>query len=299
MFLDMINAIRSVWNNPLCADNRIALLARFFSWHIGGRLVPGKIAVEWVNGARFLASPFQSGLSAYAYSGLYDFEDMSFLLHFLKPGDLFVDIGANCGSYTILASGAVGAKSIAIEPVPDTFSALLESCSLDNMPKLVRCHNVGIGEREAVLTFSDGAFEGLNHVVVEDENPEKTVEVSVKRLDDLLADENPTMLKIDVEGYEKFVLKGAEKTLNMNLLKAIIIEMNNSGERYGVQDEEIDRILSLNDFSSVKYDPFERTLEPCMYSEINSGNAIYVRGIKEAEDILKKAKPYSVFNKTI
>jgi len=43
--------------------------------------------------------------------------DMGFLLHFLRKDDLFLDVGANIGSYTVLAGGAVGAKSISFEPV--------------------------------------------------------------------------------------------------------------------------------------------------------------------------------------
>jgi hypothetical protein len=58
------------------------------------------------------------------YTGLHEFEDMSFLLHFLRPADLFIDIGANVGAYTIFASGIVAATSISIEPISQIFEIL-------------------------------------------------------------------------------------------------------------------------------------------------------------------------------
>lgn len=51
-----------------------------------------------------------TGATGNIYVGLHEFEDMAFLLHVLRRTDLFVDVGANIGSYTILAGGAAGAK---------------------------------------------------------------------------------------------------------------------------------------------------------------------------------------------
>ena len=62
-----------------------------------------------------------TGATGNIYTGLHEFEDMMFLLHLLRPGDIFVDAGANIGSYTVLASAVVGAKSISFEPVPPLF----------------------------------------------------------------------------------------------------------------------------------------------------------------------------------
>ena len=59
------------------------------------------------------------------YCGLVEFADMAFVLHVLRAGDLFVDIGANAGAYTLLASSVAGAKTTCFEPAPATYARLL------------------------------------------------------------------------------------------------------------------------------------------------------------------------------
>ena len=55
-----------------------------------------------------------TGATQNIYCGLQEFEEMAFLLHFLRKDDLPLDIGANIGSYTILAASSVGARTMAI-----------------------------------------------------------------------------------------------------------------------------------------------------------------------------------------
>jgi predicted RNA methylase len=71
-----------------------------------------------------------TGATQKIYCSLQEFEDMALLLHVLRPGDLFVDVGANVGSYTILAAGVCGANVISIEPVPSTFTHLADNIHL-------------------------------------------------------------------------------------------------------------------------------------------------------------------------
>ena len=74
-----------------------------------------------------IANAGMAGATGNIYVGLREFEDMAFLLHLLRPDDLFVDVGANIGSFTVLASGAVGARSLAIEPIERTFNILIKT----------------------------------------------------------------------------------------------------------------------------------------------------------------------------
>lgn len=67
------------------------------------------------------------------YMGLHEFENMAFLLHFLRKEDLFFDIGADIGSYTILASGHVGAHTFAFEPIPSTFQSLANNVAINRI----------------------------------------------------------------------------------------------------------------------------------------------------------------------
>jgi FkbM family methyltransferase len=79
---------------------------------------------------------------------------MAFLLHFLRPCDQFVDIGANVGSYSVLASAVCGAKSIAFEPVLATFKRLSMNVSVNQISELVTLMNCAVGVAEGRVQFS-------------------------------------------------------------------------------------------------------------------------------------------------
>src|SRR4051812_11613752 len=137
---------------------------------------------------------------------------MAFLLHFLRPADLFVDIGANVGSYTILAGAAVGSNCIAFEPVPATFAALVENVRLNHIDSRADCINAAVGDTEGTITFTSDA-DTVNHVVASNERTSAALDVPVHTLDGVLQGKRPALLKIDVEGYETPAIAGARQTI--------------------------------------------------------------------------------------
>jgi hypothetical protein len=88
-------------------------IARFLSWQIGSRLSQTAHVFELANGAKMFARPGMTGATGNLYVGLHEFAEMAFLLHFLRRGELFADVGANVGSYSVVAGAAVGADVIA------------------------------------------------------------------------------------------------------------------------------------------------------------------------------------------
>ena len=95
-----------------------------------------------------------SGATGNLYCGLHEFYDMAFLLHFLRKEDLFVDVGANIGSYTILASAHIGASVISIEPVRKTFDHLATNVLLNNVYGKVELVNSAVGSKNGVIEFT-------------------------------------------------------------------------------------------------------------------------------------------------
>jgi hypothetical protein len=140
----IINTLAFITSHPLNRQHKLKALARFAQWQVSSRLAPGAIAYEWVNGSRFLVRRGETGLTGNIYAGLHEFPDMAYLLHVLRPEDLFVDVGANVGSYTILACSAVGARGYAFEPIPSTHSRLVENLRLNCLEQKVRHPNVGL-----------------------------------------------------------------------------------------------------------------------------------------------------------
>jgi hypothetical protein len=65
------------------------------------------VAMPYVNETRLLVKPGMAGATGNVYAGLHEYEDMAFVLHALRPSSRFVDVGANVGTYTVLAGGGV------------------------------------------------------------------------------------------------------------------------------------------------------------------------------------------------
>ena len=266
-----------------------ALPICFIKWQINTRLNPYPIIYQFTEKSKLIIWKGLTGATGNLYCGLHEFQDMGFLLHLLRPTDLFVDIGANVGSYTILASSEIGANTISIEPITTTFIYLEDNILINRIQEKVTALNIGLGSQKGVLKFTK-SLDTVNHVAT-DFNSD-SIDVSVDTLDNVIRHRDPLLLKIDVEGYETEVLKGAENTLSSNNLKAVIIELNGSGERYGYNENNIhNNFLSLG-FLPYEYDPFKRELT--QISIFSSYNTIYVKDLEFVKKRLISAQKMKI-----
>jgi FkbM family methyltransferase len=139
--------------------------------------------------------------------------DLALLRQLLRPGDTIVDIGANVGSHAIPLAKSLGATTQvhAFEPHPRVFAQLQANARLNRLPNLY-LYNLALGDRTGEVAFTDVRSDDYNRVLP---NGAGALTVPMTPLDDFapLADAPITLLKIDVEGYELFVLRGAEATL--------------------------------------------------------------------------------------
>ena len=152
-----------------------------------------------------------------------DFEASERLFHkaFLRPGDLYLDVGANIGLFTLIASHCVGStgKVYAFEPIASTFQCLLQNISLNRFNN-ISAHQLALSDAigQAEMTISLDGFDGRNSLAMPTGGEKFTKEtVALSTLDYFVADNQLagkiTMIKIDVEGWENHVLEGAKTTL--------------------------------------------------------------------------------------
>ncbi len=176
-------------------------------------------------------------LSRYIYEGVFELDEIAFVKSHLKTGDTFIDVGSNIGLFSLIASNIVGAsgKIIGFEPSPVTFSRLKQNIELTKYPN-VDIRNIGLSDTNTTLTLNvsgsghdawDTFANGGQSAYAE------TVEVPVATLDnqlDGIDKSSITLVKIDVEGWEKFVLLGA-KDLLINYRPTLLIEFTESNTR--------------------------------------------------------------------
>jgi FkbM family methyltransferase len=176
-------------------------------------------------GARFrLFNTSVSQVMFYNPSRWHGARDMCFLRKLVRAGDTIVDIGANVGSHAIPLAKALGTTSpvYAFEPHPRTFAYLQANAALNQLPNL-HLYNFALGESEGEVAFTDEKSDDLNRVSTHGSG---AIIVPVKPLDSIecLDQAAITLLKVDVEGYELFVLRGASKALQRT--EFIFLEAN-------------------------------------------------------------------------
>lgn len=249
----------------------------------------------FISPLKFYARKGLTGITGNIYTGLHEFNDMVFLLHLLRPDDTFFDIGANAGAYTLLASGVCKAKSISLEPVNTTYSILNKNISLNSLQDKVTLLNCGAGAAEGSVTFSINE-DTTNHVIATYESLANKQSLPVISIDSL-SGHQPCLIKIDVEGYETEVLKGMKNTMEQLSLKAIIIELNSSGGRYGFDESMIHDLLLSKGFRPFNYDPFTRSLiELTTYGKYNT---IYCRDMPFIKERIKTAKAINIMSEVL
>jgi FkbM family methyltransferase len=138
--------------------------------------------------------------------------DEIFFQAYLKPGDAVIDVGANIGELTLLSARLVQSEGqvYSIEAHPEIFSYLKKNTE-ENRIQNVQLFNLALGEQSGTIHFSNISADDQNAVLLDHQG----LAVEMDLLDRLPIEEDMIhLLKIDVEGYELPVLRGAEHTLS-------------------------------------------------------------------------------------
>jgi FkbM family methyltransferase len=155
------------------------------------------------------------------YANPPNFAEMNMWRRCLKPDVLFVDVGANVGTYTIWAAEQ-GAEVIALEPAEDTFALLVENVALNGYNVHAMQAAAGAGCGTARFTVGRDAGNCLD--------PAGPVETPLVTVDSIIGGRVVAGMKVDVEGYEIEVLRGCARALSEHRLKLIQLEWNSMCE---------------------------------------------------------------------
>lgn len=211
--------VRFIWTHPGNRGRRLRKLVEALIFQVKGRLFRRPVIAKigdrsgiWVHRGVYSAS---RGL----YANPPDWPEMLVWQSVLGPGDLFVDVGANIGIYTIIALERE-AEVIAVEPGQPAVEMLKENLALNGYQAEVL--PIALGDRPGTMRFTVG-LDMSDHLVM-DMSDLPTREVEVKTLDDVLGDRFAAGVKIDVEGAEALVVAGAGRALAEHRIGLIQIE---------------------------------------------------------------------------
>ena len=174
----------------------------------------------------------------------------------INSGSIIIDVGANIGDYTLIASKKVGdsGKIYSFEPLEETFSLLQRNIVL-NQTKNCIAINKAIGEKNGISTlYKINASGTMGHLdsKLNEKDLLKHKEIQVTSIDDIVKSEQISqidMIKIDVEGFEHEVLLGCQDSFKKNIIKKILCEVHFKYlESKGKDENTIFDMLQRNGF---------------------------------------------------
>lgn len=171
--------------------------------------------------------------------GMYEQDVSKILAATLKPGDIFLDVGANVGWFSLLASRLVSptGKVVAFEPAKENINKLKYNLSLNDMSN-VELIETAVSDKTEETSFYLNPYGNGGHALWdmqkgrEDRQPSEVIPITTITLDDWFFGQTlkaPRVLKIDTEGHDCRVLMGAKRLLDTYRPPYVISELHPQG----------------------------------------------------------------------
>jgi len=207
---------------------------------------------------------FDSAIAKDIYCHNHELAERALLRHFLRPGDTFIDVGANLGLYSILASRLLGPDGLvfSFEPDPKVFARLLFNLKANGSDN-VKAFQLALSNMDETraMQISNAGFDAYNSfgTPVRGAGTFESHDVTCVRYDSLTKIEprmaRASMIKIDVEGWERMVLQGAIEQLSRENAPLLQLEFNDQAAgSLGLSCKELHQWLNSLGYSLYTFD---------------------------------------------
>ena len=257
--------IRKVWPDFMLAD----VLLRTVGSH----------KQVMVNGRRMFVDMRDSAVATHLFTtGTWEPEETKLVSNLLKEGNVFVDVGANIGYFTLLASAAVGktGKVFAFEPEPNNYSLLQKNVKVNRCGN-VNCERKAVTNADQLLELHLSDFNYGDHRIYQSHDDEgynhghERVRTQIQgvALDNYFSPGTRIdLLKMDVQGAEYFALQGMKRLLNDNPHIILILEFWPHGlQQAGIQPTSL--LQELADLGFLAHRLENETLLPWPWQDIS------------------------------
>lgn len=296
--MGLITTLGRLWSHPFNAGSRTAALLRFVRWQVGARVLGQPVALPFIDDVALLATPGMHAATGNYYYGLQEAGDMGFLLHFLRPGDVFHDVGANIGTFTLIACAAGASRVHAYEPAAQARHWLGRNLGLNGFRGTVEVHALALSNAPGSVRFTEG-LDITNHITrASAGGGVAQVTVQAARLDERAAGDEPFFIKIDVEGHETEVLEGCGALLTSPNLLGVLVERNATGAAGEVIADPYPVLVAAG-LTPCRYDPLVRALHPLQAVPAKAGNVLFVRDVELARSRLCTAPRFALASRSI
>lgn len=290
-----ISLFWSIWEHPQNARRgRARALSELMKWQATKRIVKLPVVAPVFDGAKIIFYPDSHVAGNFLYyNGFRDVDEEAFCTTYLRPGDTVIDVGANEGVYSLLAAQLVGAKGrvLAIEPLPINVERLRANLRLNSMNQvevLPVAASDSAGEVEFTLNRAQGG--SAEHIKLDIDAELLSFRVETVALDDLDVADGAALVKVDVEGVEPLVLKGAATLIKDHRCPVFQLEfVDRFMKRYSLSANDTAGWLTDQGYALCTYSSTERVLHvggPALVGTATNLFAVSERRMDEVADRL-------------
>lgn len=272
-----LNTIKYIWLHPNCKNNRIESIAKFAGWQLYKRIIKKAVDIQLIPGVKIRCYPNGYAAAAVLYCRLYDYNDMNFLLRYLRPEDSFLDVGANVGVYSLLAASKIHSGFVySFEALPKNYARLAENLNLNQFQN-VKTYSIAISDSQGNIALE--LAEGDSMPFITSSSTERSITVPTNTLDNLLQNEpieQLTLAKIDIEGAELLAFKGATTLLNQKLPYVWILELNGTVNHFDHTEQDVVDFLNRYGYQLYRYNADANQLYPITPEQKQGNNVLAI-----------------------
>lgn len=257
----LTDLLRRLRDRPDFRRHPLRALGRRLWWRLRWRLTGRLWTRTWQDGLK-IALPKGGPAALIYYQGHSEPETAALVRALLAPGMAFVDVGAHIGEYTLLAAHRVGESGEvhAFEPDARVHEVLRENVRLNGLERIVRSHPWAVSDADGETDLCLGAEPALSSLAAAAPTaaagPERP-RVRTVTLDGYIAGGRVDLVKIDVEGAEMLVLRGAHRLLARAPQEAPVLVFECAAHnyaRFGYAPADVFALLAGAGYSVWRYD---------------------------------------------
>lgn len=259
-----MNTLSQITAHPANQGRVIAAVARYIWWQISKRTFAKYWDIPFHGLILRCHRDSHSASAALYFNGMTDFNEMSFMKRYLRPGDIFLDVGANVGVYTLLAASLVGPSGTvhAFEPGTLALGHLRENIKINKLDG-VTVHELGLSDLDGQAQLATDGDDCVASLVPTANGLETAGSTRIRcvTLDNHFKDQQFAMAKLDIEGAEPLAIRGAIAHLRAGNPPVLQIEMDGYSKKFGIETHDfIDELASLG-YDVGLYDVSNNTIE--------------------------------------
>lgn len=278
----LIRSLKLVFLHPLNRNKPLNTFLRILWWKINQLVFHLPVILQITPNRKCVCYPDSSYGGLFVYLGMPEYEGNKYILNNLKPNDIFIDVGACIGDYSLFASSVITKGHIYVfEPFNKSIEMFEENIRLNDIKNISIFKGVA-SDKNGYEYLSIEKESEINHIVHE-KNRYRGIKVPAITLDRYITENNikhVAILKIDVEGSEMKVLKGAGKSIRNRKIKKILIELNKNNQFFGTSNQKIIAWLKKHQYSIYLLEE-EKVRKMATVNEIENDQIVNVLAIRK------------------